>query len=167
MKTTIAIILISICVTISCAQSGIIKGTVFDSTTSVPVIYAAVWLEPGTIGTTTDTSGFFELLNIPTGTYTFHASHVGHYNIAGQEISVFMDHTHVVNVNLPTCPFYTLGRSNLCPKCEKSDRVVPIVYGKPTPETLVNAANGEVKLAGCLTPECAPSNYCKRDSIEF
>ncbi len=41
-----------------------------------------------------------------------------------------------------------------CPKC-KSENVVPIMYGYPSPEAFEEAEKENIKLAGCVeTLEC-------------
>lgn len=149
------------------SQQGSFAGIVFDSLSSNPVAYASIWLEPGNIGTIADTAGRFLFSEIETGTYKIYTSHVGHNNFPGEQITIYPDSTIVLTMQLPGCPFFTLGKSDSCPKCGKSDQVVPIVYGKPTKKTIEREAKGEVKIAGCLIPDCAPNKYCKRDATNF
>jgi hypothetical protein len=55
----------------------------------------------------------------------------------------------------------------LCPKCEKSDMVIPIVYGYPGPILFKSAEEGRVKLGGCFVATKHPKWWCKRDLLEF
>ena len=41
-----------------------------------------------------------------------------------------------------------------------SDRLLPIVYGRPTPRTQRQARQGKVVRRGCLVSGCAPRYYC-------
>jgi hypothetical protein len=41
-----------------------------------------------------------------------------------------------------------------------TDRLLPIVYGRPTPHTLRRARQGTVVLRGCLVSGCDPRYYC-------
>jgi hypothetical protein len=41
-----------------------------------------------------------------------------------------------------------------------TDRLLPIVYGRPTPKTMRRAQQGTVVLRGCLVSGCDPRYYC-------
>jgi hypothetical protein len=47
-----------------------------------------------------------------------------------------------------------------CPQCKKSNSI-PIVYGKPTRETIEKAKRNEVKLGGCMLVDDSPNRYCQ------
>lgn len=53
-----------------------------------------------------------------------------------------------------------------CPNCG-SDKVVPIIFGKPGQELIESADRGEVKLGGCSMPASRPKRYCKDCKCEF
>ena len=55
---------------------------------------------------------------------------------------------------------------NLCPKC-KSDNVVNIIYGEPSPSLLKRSQDGEVKLGGCIIDSDSPRYKCKSCMNEF
>lgn len=54
-----------------------------------------------------------------------------------------------------------------CSKCNKSDKVIPILYGEPTPEAAEEEKQGLLVLGGCIVNESFPDWYCKRDKLEF
>lgn len=54
-----------------------------------------------------------------------------------------------------------------CPKCRRSDSVVPIVYGYPTPELERAAKRGEVDHWGCMIGGLDPLLACRRCRIRF
>lgn len=56
-----------------------------------------------------------------------------------------------------------------CPKCSRSDAVLPIVYGYPGPKTQLAAARGalEFVLGGCLVGDIDPMYACGRCQIRF
>ena len=57
-----------------------------------------------------------------------------------------------------------------CPKCGKSDNVVKIVFGKPSPELMQHAKDGLVALGGCCPPMTGekPRDYkCKICNDDF
>jgi len=55
---------------------------------------------------------------------------------------------------------------NLCPKC-KSDNVVNIIYGEPSPSLLKKSQDGEVELGGCIIDSDSPRYKCKSCMNEF
>ncbi len=69
------------------AQSGIIRGNVYDQETGEPIIYGTVQLEGTERGTNTDLEGFFSFGSLEAGTYTLLISYTG-YGTVRQEVSV-------------------------------------------------------------------------------
>lgn len=51
------------------------------------------------------------------------------------------------DLNIPNCPY-----------C--GTKMLKIVYGMPTQETLEKAKNGEILLGGCIIEEKHPKYYC-------
>ncbi|RYY09878.1 MAG: hypothetical protein EOO36_21505 [Cytophagaceae bacterium] len=41
-----------------------------------------------------------------------------------------------------------------------TDRLLPIVYGRPAPQAIRQARQGKVVLRGCLVSGCDPRYYC-------
>ena len=72
-----------------------------------------------------------------------------------------------LSINLPKCKYSKIGGNLTCPVCDKDDKVIPIIYGRPSEKSIKEAANGKVKLAGCRLPACPAFKFCKRDQIEF
>ncbi len=54
-----------------------------------------------------------------------------------------------------------------CPKCGRSDSVVPITYGYPTPELQRAARGGRVVHWGCMIGGLDPFLACRRCDIRF
>lgn len=54
-----------------------------------------------------------------------------------------------------------------CPICEKTDQVIPIMYGLPTEKGFENARSGRVAIGGCLVGGNDPKWFCKRDKEAF
>ena len=56
----------------------------------------------------------------------------------------------------------------ICPKC-KSNNVIPIIYGYPAPETVVEAEKGNFKLGGCIEfiGGGQPDRFCKACGHEW
>ena len=53
-----------------------------------------------------------------------------------------------------------------CPQCS-NDFVVPILYGMPGPEMMLESDMGKIKLGGCGIIENAPKWYCNKCEHEF
>ena len=60
----------------------------------------------------------------------------------------------------------SVGRAVDCPKC-KSDNVVNIIYGEPSPSLLKKSQDGEVELGGCIIDSDSPRYKCKSCINEF
>ena len=71
----------------SFAQSGSIKGFVYERGSREPMIYNSVYLEGTNIGVQTDVNGYFALTQVPAGTYTIVAYHLG-YDTARETITL-------------------------------------------------------------------------------
>ncbi len=69
------------------AQTGAVRGFVYNSETEEPVIFANVFLEGTTFGITTDANGFFTISKVPVGTYQLVISAVG-WERSSQEITI-------------------------------------------------------------------------------
>ena len=56
-----------------------------------------------------------------------------------------------------------------CPKCEKSDQVIPTTYGKPATSLIKEAEEGKVKLLGCCLPRDGNllKHHCKSCDFSF
>src|SRR6478736_1242638 len=51
---------------------------VISSSDSIKVLYCSVSLNDGKYGTMTDTTGYFEFINLPNGSYTISTSSIGY-----------------------------------------------------------------------------------------
>ena len=59
------------------AQVGSIRGFVYEESSGEPAMFSNVVLDGTKIGTVTDANGFFNLSQVPVGTYTIHVSYIG------------------------------------------------------------------------------------------
>ena len=57
-------------------------------------------------------------------------------------------------------------KAQTCPKCQKDDQVIPIVYGYPAGKC-GPAENGDAIFGGCGIHPAAPEWYCKACDVEF
>jgi len=59
------------------AQTGTIRGFVYDEESGEPVIFTNVFLKGTTYGATTDVNGYYSISKIPAGSYTIQSSTLG------------------------------------------------------------------------------------------
>jgi len=64
------------------AQTGVIRGNVFDKANGEPIIFGTVQLEGTTIGGSTDVNGFFTISGVPVGNYRLVATYIGYDSVA-------------------------------------------------------------------------------------
>lgn len=75
------IILLMMMWTANAASSSLqnaVSGQIIDDTTQEPVVYVNVFLANTTLGTTTDSLGYYSIANIPPGNYSLVVSHISH-----------------------------------------------------------------------------------------
>lgn len=147
------------------SQTGEIRGIVKILPDNDPGIGCSVWLDNGTIGTITDSIGSFSLSKVPSGRYVLHSQSTGTCEVCLPDVIVTNDTLVEIDIQLQSCCL--LGGELFCPKCLKSDQIVPIVYGKPTPKTIKRAGRNEVHLGGCMISECNANFFCNRDNTEI
>ena len=69
------------------AQTGTVRGNIFDKETAEPIIYGTVYIEGSTLATTTDLNGFFTLNKIPVGEQTVMITYIG-YDTLKTEVTI-------------------------------------------------------------------------------
>lgn len=79
------------------AQTGGVKGFVYNKETREPILFTNVFLKGTTYGAATDVNGFYSLSKIPVGEYTLMVTALG-YDTASMQISIKKD--DVLNQNL-------------------------------------------------------------------
>lgn len=82
-------------------KHGIVSGRVIDTTDKSSLPGAAVLLNQGKQYTISNSSGYFEFLNIPVGQYTLSVSYIG-YAPLEQEVEVKAGQNTVINLSLST-----------------------------------------------------------------
>ena len=76
--------------TLLLAQTGTIRGFVYDKATGEPVIFTNVTLKNTTIGAATDVNGYFSITRVPTGGQTLMVSYLG-YETLEKAVTVVKD----------------------------------------------------------------------------
>ena len=83
-------------------------------------------------------------------------------------INLERDKRSVCSINFPfDCPMNKYIEGRICPKCHKSDQIIPMIYGLPDPTSLKGEAGVDYSLGGCITTGCDADWFCKRDWTEF
>jgi hypothetical protein len=82
------------------AQTGIIKGRVYNSLNNEPIMFANVVIQGTTTGVTTDLDGNYELLNLAPGVYNLKVSYLGFKDATIFEVEVTNSKPAVINVAL-------------------------------------------------------------------
>ena len=98
--------------------TGKISGDVMDQETNQPLIGANILVEGTELGAATGGDGYFNILNIPPGTYTIKATMMGYKPMAVERVRVSIDQTSKVNFSL-------------IPTVVESDETVTIVAERP------------------------------------
>jgi len=65
------------------------------------------------------------------------------------------------------CQYNIQGTDRRCPKCHKTDKVLPICYGLPMYDEKGNKQGPKCYSAGCIVSDCDPNWYCERDALRF
>lgn len=76
-------LLFTLLLTIACsisviAQSGIVRGNVYDKESGEPIIYGNAIIEGTSLGTNTDLDGFFTISDVPAGEYNLIVTYTGY-----------------------------------------------------------------------------------------
>jgi hypothetical protein len=69
-------------ISILSAQTGTVRGNIYDKGTGDPIMFGNIRLEGTSIGNTTDINGFFTLADIPVGKYKLVASYIGYDSLS-------------------------------------------------------------------------------------
>jgi len=84
------------------STTGKITGLITDSETGEPLIGANVIIAELGMGTASDFSGYFALLNIPPGAYDVVANYIGYSSVTYNDVRVMIDLTTTQNFKLST-----------------------------------------------------------------
>lgn len=100
MKRILLLVFIGLCCVSLSAQTGEVRGIVFEKGTGVPIDFASVYLKGTSHGAVTDENGFFNISQIPPGTYTLFCAYVG-YDSATATVVVAAGKVVTQNLYLP------------------------------------------------------------------
>ena len=64
------------------AQTGSVRGNIYDKDTGEPIPFCNIIVKGTTLGTNTDLEGFYNITNIPEGNQVLVATYIGYDSIA-------------------------------------------------------------------------------------
>lgn len=132
------------------AQTGDIRGFVYDQDNGEPVLFATVFLSGTSYGGTTDINGFFNIAKVPAGTYTLTCTYVG-YDSTG--VVIDLKAGRIINQSLYLTESSTqLSEIKVTAKREESRSDVKISTIKVTPKDIksIPGTGGQADLAQYL-----------------
>lgn len=144
MKSFVLVLFAMLTMQATWAQTAVVKGFVYDSKTSEPVIFTNVALEGTTYGVSTDVEGYYSLSNIPAGDYYIVVSSIGYETFreaitlaAGKVISkkIFLKPSNVrletVDVSAERQEAQTEVKMSVAKITPKEISKIPSVGGEP------------------------------------
>ncbi|MCB0429205.1 MAG: TonB-dependent receptor [Flavobacteriales bacterium] len=91
-----ACLLLLVSVSASLAQTGSVRGFVYEKESGEPVIFTNVVLEGTTYGIATDVNGYYNITKLPTGDYTLRVSYIGFDTV---RVNIKVGNGQIVNQN--------------------------------------------------------------------
>ena len=70
------------------AQTGTIKGRVYNSFNNQPVPFANVLVVGSTTGTTSDENGKYFILDVPVGTHSVRVDYIGYKSVTVKNVNI-------------------------------------------------------------------------------
>ncbi len=128
------------------AQNGNITGYVRDKITNQPLIGATITIENTSLGAVTDISGFFEIENIPTKTYTLTANYLGYKSFSKFNLIIKSAGNVLVNFYLEEASEALKGVSVISSPFEKYAET-PLSLQRLSPEEIATYPGGNNDVA--------------------
>jgi hypothetical protein len=109
-------------------------------------------------GVIPDIQGYFKFEKVRSGNYRLVVSQPGYNDTISDVVKVT---ANSLDIDLIYDPVKDTPDKNQ-PKCINghTDNIIPIVYGKPVPETVRKAHQGKIRLGGCMYSDDFPHFYC-------
>ncbi|MFT6814444.1 MAG: hypothetical protein ACJAZ3_000332 [Sphingobacteriales bacterium] len=83
------------------AQTGEVRGYVFDNSTGEPIIFTNVYLQGTTRGAATDVNGFYTIAQVPEGNYVLMSTSLGYDTI---KVDIVVEPNRIISKNLTLDP---------------------------------------------------------------
>lgn len=78
MKRILSALVLTLFSVVAIAQTGTVKGFVYDKDSGEPFLFANVFLKGTTYGASTDVNGFYQITKVPAGTYELQSTYLGY-----------------------------------------------------------------------------------------
>lgn len=151
----IRLLLLTICalllaISAGLAQTGTIRGTVFERATGEPISFGTVRLQDTNLGATTDLEGFFILANVPVGSYRLLATYLG-YDSSAVDVQLSAGEIEYVRLYLESTAV-ELNTVDVSAAREQSRSDVQVARIAVTPAAIrsLPSAGGEADIAQYL-----------------
>jgi len=133
------------------AQTGGIRGNVYDKASGQPIIYGTVILKNTDFGTNTDLDGFFSIPNVPGGNYILSVTYIG-FDSLEVEVEIVPGTYNYQRLFIEESSF-ELSTVNVSARKEKSKTDVQISEVTLTPRQIqaLPSTGGDADLAQYLT----------------
>ncbi|MEO6759391.1 MAG: TonB-dependent receptor, partial [Saprospiraceae bacterium] len=133
------------------AQTGAVRGNVYDKESTQPVSFATVKLVGAALGATTDVNGFFTISNVPVGPYKLEITYLG-YETLTLDIEIKKAEIVFQNIYL-TEGGERIGEVTISGKKEQAQSEVQISKLSVTPQQIrsLPSAGGQSDIAQYLT----------------
>ena len=82
------------------AQTGKIKGFVYDKENGEPVLFTNVTIKGTTLGAATDVNGYYTVTNVPAGEQTVQITYLGYDTLSAP---VTIEANQIASLNLFLC----------------------------------------------------------------
>ena len=134
----------------SIAQTGAIRGSVYEKETGEPVIFTNVYLKGTTYGSSSDVNGLYVISKIPTGQYTLMVTYLG-YDSVSMAVEVKADEIITQNLYLSKAAV-TLDVVNISAERQAARTETKTSVTKVTPKEIssIPSVGGQPDLAQYL-----------------
>lgn len=127
-----------------------IKGFVYEKSNGEPVMFANVFLQGTTLGSTTDINGYFSITRIPDGSYTIMVTSIG-YDTISERVSVKGNQILNKKFSIEEASIQLQAVSISADKIEsKTETKTSVVYITPKTITKIPSVGGQADLAQYL-----------------
>ena len=145
----LAVIMITSVLTYAQGDNSI-KGFVYEKSNGEPVMFANVFLQGTTHGSTTDINGYFSITRIPDGTYTIMVTSIG-YDTISERVSVKGNQILNKKFSIEETSIQLAAVSISADKIEaKTETKTSVVYITPKTITKIPSVGGQADLAQYL-----------------
>ena len=133
------------------AQSGTIRGFVYEKQSEEPIIFANIVLEGTDLGVVSDDNGYFIIPNVPLGNYKLKASFIG-YNDSKQVVNISLDNLLITTKIFLTTQSITLQNVTVNAEREEQKKQVNTGVIKLTSKSInkLPSVGGEPDIAQFL-----------------